>query len=62
LGRHAGSVSARTDYLIAGDAAGWGLSKAESLGVAVLTEEQARTMLVGASAAGFATRAMNRGR
>ena len=40
-----GSVSKNTDYLIYGESAGSKLTKAESLGVATLTEEQMREML-----------------
>ncbi|MCU7923270.1 MAG: NAD-dependent DNA ligase LigA [Candidatus Thiodiazotropha sp. (ex Dulcina madagascariensis)] len=40
-----GSVSKKTDYLLAGEAAGSKLAKAEKLGVAVLDEAALRTML-----------------
>jgi DNA ligase (NAD+) len=43
-GRVSSSVSKKTDYVIAGDDAGSKLTKAESLGVAVLDESQFRAM------------------
>jgi DNA ligase (NAD+) len=44
-GHAAGSVSAKTDYLVAGEKAGSKLAKAESLGVPVLDEDGFRALL-----------------
>jgi DNA ligase (NAD+) len=46
-GKPAGSVSAKTDFLVAGEKAGSKLAKAESLGVPVLDEDGFRALLEG---------------
>jgi DNA ligase (NAD+) len=46
-GHAAGSVSPKTDYLVAGEKAGSKLARAESLGVPVLDEEGFRALLGG---------------
>ncbi len=48
-GKAGSSVSSKTDYLVAGEKAGSKLTKAESLGVQVLTESQFRALLDGKS-------------
>ena len=50
-GKSSGSVSKKTDYLVAGANAGSKLTKAESLGVAVLDEEQFVALLTEGPAA-----------
>jgi len=45
-GKVAGSVSRKTSYLLAGEEAGSKLQKAEQLGVAVLTEEDFRRLII----------------
>ena len=48
-GKPGGSVSKKTDYLVAGDSAGSKLAKAQELGVPILDEEAFRRLLAGES-------------
>jgi DNA ligase (NAD+) len=50
-GKVAGSVSRKTDYLVAGENAGSKLAKAQDLGVAVLDEAAFRALLAGSTEA-----------
>ncbi|MDA0855130.1 MAG: hypothetical protein O2900_04090, partial [Proteobacteria bacterium] len=47
--RISGSVSKKTDYVLAGEKAGSKLEKAEKLKVSVISEDQARSWLSGSS-------------
>ena len=44
-GKTSGSVSKKTDYVVAGEAAGSNLTKAQSLGVKIISEEELLAML-----------------
>ena len=44
-GKAAGSVSKKTDYVLVGEAAGSKLTKAQELGIPVLSEEEFKNLL-----------------
>jgi DNA ligase (NAD+) len=46
-GKPAGSVSKKTDYVVAGESAGSKLTKAQELGVPILDEDGFRRLLAG---------------
>jgi DNA ligase (NAD+) len=46
-GKVSGSVSKKTDYVLAGENAGSKLTKAQELGIRVITEEELKAMVEG---------------